>query len=56
MRVSLCSHRLGRGDDGEKRCNPSELIVLLPLMCEMGVSRIKSTWMVLNAGSLPSVG
>lgn len=31
---------------GEKRCNPSKFTVLLPLMCEMGVSCIKSTWMV----------
>lgn len=36
-----------RFEHGEMRCNPSDLTVLVPLMCEIGVSCIKSTWMVL---------
>lgn len=34
-------------EHGETRCNPSEFTVLVPLMCEIGVSCIKSTWMML---------
>lgn len=56
MRVKPVCVFAHTGFEYGEMCISSELMGFLPLMYEMGVSCIKSTWVVLSASRLCSVG